>query len=138
MTENPFDRMPKANLDADPRRKRRAMTPVELAQLMDAAKACGECERSRKSAKQSAAAAYPARPPTPGIRGEAARGRSTAGRADPTDGIGVTEDRNAPAAGSASFGASLAPGGAAGRAGPVAAARIRAHGFRGAAAGTSR
>jgi integrase len=38
MTENPFDRMPKANLDADPRRKRRAMTPVELARLIDAAR----------------------------------------------------------------------------------------------------
>jgi integrase len=37
MTENPFDRMPKANLDADPRRKRRALTPVELARLIDAA-----------------------------------------------------------------------------------------------------
>ena len=94
--------------------------------------------RAAAFARSCAAAAYPARPPTPGIRGEAAGGRSTAGRTDPTDGIGVTEDRNAPAAGSASFGASLAPGGAAGRAGPVAAARIRAHGFRGAAAGTAR
>ncbi|HMF37845.1 MAG TPA: hypothetical protein VKF17_14455, partial [Isosphaeraceae bacterium] len=37
MTDNPFAKMPKANLDADPRRKRRAMTPVELAKLMDGA-----------------------------------------------------------------------------------------------------
>jgi integrase len=38
MTDNPFARMPKANLDADPRRKRRAMAPVELASLIDAAR----------------------------------------------------------------------------------------------------
>ena len=38
MTENPFAGMPKANLDADPRRKRRAFTPDELARLIDAAR----------------------------------------------------------------------------------------------------
>jgi integrase len=38
MTSNPFARMTKANLDADPRRKRRAMTPGELARLLDAAR----------------------------------------------------------------------------------------------------
>ncbi len=38
MTDNPFARMPKANLDADPRRKRRSMTPDELARLINAAR----------------------------------------------------------------------------------------------------
>jgi integrase len=42
MTANPFARMPKANLDADPRRKRRAMTPGELARLIDAARKAPE------------------------------------------------------------------------------------------------
>src|SRR5271157_276872 len=38
MTDNPFAKMPKANLDADPRRKRRALTPQELGLLIDAAR----------------------------------------------------------------------------------------------------
>jgi integrase len=35
---NPFDRMPKANEKADPRRQRRAMTEAELLQLLDVAR----------------------------------------------------------------------------------------------------
>ncbi len=34
LTSNPFDRMPKANTDADRRRQRRALTPDELQRLM--------------------------------------------------------------------------------------------------------
>jgi len=37
MTVNPFAKMPKANLDADHRRQRRALTPIELGALIEAA-----------------------------------------------------------------------------------------------------
>jgi integrase len=49
MTDNPFDRMPKANLDADPRRKRRAFTPAELARLMDAARNAPNRPQTKRS-----------------------------------------------------------------------------------------
>jgi integrase len=38
LTVNPFDRMPKANTDADPRRRRRALTEDEIGRLLDVAR----------------------------------------------------------------------------------------------------
>jgi integrase len=35
LTVNPFDKLPKANTDADPRRKRRALTEEEIGRLLD-------------------------------------------------------------------------------------------------------
>jgi len=53
MTVNPFgvgrNVVPKANERADPRRRRRAMMPVELARLMDAARNAPERRRTRES-----------------------------------------------------------------------------------------
>jgi len=48
MTDNPFAKMPKANLDADPRRKRRALTPPELAMLVDAAQNAPERPQTKQ------------------------------------------------------------------------------------------
>jgi integrase len=38
LTVNPFDRMPKANTDADPRRRRRALTEAEIGRLLQVAR----------------------------------------------------------------------------------------------------
>jgi integrase len=38
LTVNPFDKMPKANTDADPRRRRRALTEAEIGRLLDTAR----------------------------------------------------------------------------------------------------
>jgi hypothetical protein len=48
ITRNPFAGMPKANLDADPRRKRRAITPVELARLIDAARSAPKRPQTKR------------------------------------------------------------------------------------------
>ena len=59
MTDNPFAKMPKANLDADPRRKRRAFTPPELALLIDTARNAPE----RPQTKQGEGDVQSRRPP---------------------------------------------------------------------------
>jgi integrase len=38
LTVNPFDRLPKANTDADPRRRRRALTEAEIGRLLEVAR----------------------------------------------------------------------------------------------------
>ena len=48
MSSNPFDRMPKANLDADRRRQRRALTTDELHRLIQAAQTAPERPPTRR------------------------------------------------------------------------------------------
>ena len=66
MTDNPFAKMPKANLDADPRRKRRAFTPPELALLIDAARNAPE----RPQTKQGEGDVQSARRPPERLSGQ--------------------------------------------------------------------
>ena len=52
MTVNPFgvgrNVVPKANERADPRRRRRALTPAELARLIDAARNCARTAQDKR------------------------------------------------------------------------------------------
>ena len=51
MAENPFGRMPKASLEADPRRTRRALTVDEMRRLLEAARTAPERPPSKSKAK---------------------------------------------------------------------------------------
>lgn len=51
MPENPFARLPKASLEADPRRTRRALTVDEMRRLLEAARSAPERPPSKSAAK---------------------------------------------------------------------------------------